>query len=107
MKEPAPSSIEPVIVVAGVDVDGRSVTVSGYIAGIVEDGGKCEYLLHRAESPDVHELRPGQADRATTSCGSVAIGLQRLTRGEWNVNLRYTSLSEETFVSSPAKVEVP
>lgn len=101
----APSDAEAVIVVASVDVDGLSVTVSGYVAGVIEDGGECSYVFE--SEPGEHVVASnGTADRASTSCGAVSVPVADLGRGTWSVRLEYKSDDVEV-VSEAATVEVP
>ena len=60
---------EAVITVAGIDVDGRNVSASGYVSGIVEDGGNCLYTF-TGITGEVTVESSGIADVVTTSCGS-------------------------------------
>ncbi|NEN07008.1 hypothetical protein G3T36_14175 [Diaminobutyricibacter tongyongensis] len=104
---PTPTSEpEAVIVVASVDADGKAVTTSGYVNGIIEDGGSCAFVLTSGAST-VTTTTAGQADRSTTSCGQGSTPIGRLSRGSWNVVLTYTSLSQRTVVSQPVSVEIP
>jgi hypothetical protein len=97
---------EAVIVVASVDADGKAVTTSGYVNGIIEDGGSCAFVLTSVAS-SVTTTTTGQADRSTTSCGQGSTPIGELSRGSWNVVLTYTSLSQRTVVSQPVSVEIP
>ncbi len=104
---PAPTAEpEAVIVVASVDADGKAVTTSGYVSGIIEDGGSCAFAL-TSEASTVTTTTTGQADRSTTSCGQASTPIGELSRGSWNVVLTYTSLSQRTVVSQPVSVEIP
>jgi len=99
-------SIEPVIVVAGVDVDGKNVTVSGYVAGVLENGGVCTFSFV-GQKPVASLQSTGIADRSSTSCGSVQAPIGEFTRGAWKVMMSYTTLSGDSFTSEPATVAVP
>lgn len=104
---PTPAiTIEPVLVVASVDVDGKHLTASGYVQGVVEDGGTCTFRFTRDGSPEVSVNHEAVADRATTSCGTVQPDATQFTRGSWQVTLTYVSNGKD-FTSSPATVEVP
>jgi hypothetical protein len=97
---------EAVIVVAAVDADGKAVTTSGYVNGIIEDGGSCTFTLSSVGG-SVTATTTGQADTSTTSCGQGITPIEKLSRGSWNVVLTYTSLSQRTVVSQPVSVEIP
>ena len=103
---PAPTA-EPVIVVAAVDVDGQHVTVSGYVAGVIEDGGTCAYVFTSDGKAPVEVTQPAAADRSSTSCGSVHVPVDQLGRGSFDVVLRYASTTAGTLASKPTRIEVP
>lgn len=104
---PSPTAApEAVIVVASVDADGKAVTTSGYVDGIIEDGGSCAFAF-TSGGATVTTTTTGQADRSTTSCGQGITPIGELSRGSWNVVLTYTSLSQRTVVSQPVSVEIP
>jgi hypothetical protein len=104
--EPTPVGIEPVIVVAGIDVDGLHVSSSGYVAGVVEDGGVCTFVFAGAGSP-VEVTTVGRADVRTTSCGLVQLPIDQLARGSWTVSLSYLSESAPSTVSEQTVLEIP
>lgn len=102
---PAPT-IEPVIVVAAVDVDGKHVTASGYVQGLIEDGGTCTFVFSREGVAPVTAEHAGAADRSSTACGAVQPEIGSFVRGTWSVTLDYSSPSG-TYHSRPQTVEVP
>lgn len=99
------STIEPVLVVASVDVDGQHVSASGYIQGVVEDGGSCVFSYER-EGVKVTAERDGAADRMTTSCGLVQSPIGDFVRGSWTLTLSYETQGK-TYTSQPTTVEIP
>lgn len=99
-------TVEPVLVVASVDVDGKHLTASGYVQGVVEDGGTCTFVFTRQGSPDIKVDHEAVADRTTTSCGTVQPDATQFSRGSWQVTLGYVSNGKD-YTSSPATVEVP
>ncbi|MEN0083813.1 MAG: hypothetical protein AAGC66_03500 [Leifsonia sp.] len=99
-------TVQPVLVVASVDVDGKHVTSSGYVQGAVEDGGVCTFIFSREGSPDVKVQHEAAADRSTTSCGTVQPDIGQFTRGSWQVTLEYVSDGKD-YVSTPLVLEVP
>jgi hypothetical protein len=106
--EPAASptpSLEAVITVASVDVDGLHATVSGYVSGVIEDGGACRFVL-TGPAGQVSEETTGIADRATTSCGAASIPIEALDSGTWSVRLEYHSDTADA-VSEETSLEVP
>lgn len=97
---------EAVIVVAGVDVDGAHVTVSGYVNGVIEDGGSCTFELE-GNASKVEAKSEGLADRLTTSCGTVSVPIAEFSKGPWVVTLRYVSVSDDVVTSEPVDLEIP
>ncbi|WP_426519792.1 hypothetical protein ACPPVQ_06445 [Diaminobutyricibacter sp. McL0618] len=104
---PTPTSApEAVIVVASVDADGKAVTTSGYVNGIIEDGGSCAFTLTSGTS-SVTTTTVGRADTSTTSCGQGITPIEKLSRGTWKVVLTYTTVAQITVDSEPMSVEIP
>lgn len=104
---PTPTvTTQPVLVVASVDVDGKHVTASGYVQGVIEDGGACIFAFTREGSPAVRIQHEAVADRSTTSCGTVQPDIGQFTRGSWQVTLEYVADGKDS-VSTPLALEVP
>lgn len=103
--EPTASAIEAVLVVASVDVDGKNVTASGYLQGVVTDTGTCVFTF-TGGGADFTVEHPAASDRSTTSCGTVQAPIEKFQRGDYGVTVgmdvdgkRYTSPS--TTVAIP------
>jgi hypothetical protein len=95
------------VTIASVDTDGLHASVSGYVTLISEDGGKCTFVLTSGISGEVVSVASdGHANVDSTSCGFVAIPIEKLQKGPWDVVLDYSSASGE-FESLPAHLEVP
>lgn len=110
LEKPSHSSVpvvpsEAVISVAGVDVDGQHVSASGYVSGIVEDGGLCTFTLTGFENERT-ATSPAIANVSTTSCGFVQVPMADLFKGSWQIVLTYTSESL-TVSSPPLSLEIP
>ncbi len=101
------ATVEPVIVVAAVDVDGQHVTVSGYVGGIIEDGGTCAFVFTADGKAPVRVTQPSVADRSSTSCGSAHVPVDQLGRGTYGVVLQYESKAGGAFASKSTRIEVP
>jgi hypothetical protein len=101
-----PDRVAPVVVVAGLDVDGENVTVSGYVAGIVESGGVCNFVLTGPRS-DRTVSGAGYADSSSTSCGALQVKRTDLSGGKWNVVLQYTAVDGTVSSSAPRAMELP
>lgn len=101
----APSTA--VITIAGVDVDGKHVTVAGYITELQESGGECSYTLTPVLSgTSVTATNPGIENVGTVSCGSVQVPIEQLSKGPWTVSLSYRSSTLEVN-ATPVEMEVP
>ncbi|MBM7504148.1 hypothetical protein ACFPER_11720 [Agromyces aurantiacus] len=98
--------LEAIITIASVDVDGLNATVSGYVSGIIEDGGACTFELTGPTGTVVRAETTGIADRSTTSCGAASIPIDRLSSGTWSVELGYRSDAADV-ISEPTTLEVP
>ena len=96
---------EAVITIAGIDVDGMNVSASGYVSGIVEDGGTCEFTF-TGISGEVTVESTGIADVSVTSCGFVQAPSEQFVRGSWTVTLTYTSETTDS-VSEAVALEIP
>ncbi|MBW8871452.1 MAG: hypothetical protein JF618_04535 [Leifsonia sp.] len=83
------AATEAVLVVAAVDADGRNVTASGYVQGVVTDQGTCVFTFSRNGSSFTvdHEATP---DRSTTSCGTVQVPIASFQRGAYEVTVGMT-----------------
>lgn len=101
------ATVEPVIVVAAVDVDGQHVTVSGYVAGVIEDGGTCAFVFTADGRAPVRVTQPSVADRSSTSCGSAHVPVDQLGRGSYGVVLQYETKTGGAFASKSTRIEVP
>lgn len=103
---PAPAAKpEAVIVVAGADLDGLNVSASGYVSGVVENGGRCTFAFTRPEHR-VESSRDAVANVADTTCGFVQLPIDQFTKGTWQVVLTYTS-GNLTLTSPPTDLEIP
>ncbi len=98
-------SAEAVIVVAGADLDGLSVSASGYVAGVIATGGTCNFVFTRPELR-VEASSEAEANASTTSCGVVQVPIGQFTKGAWQVVLTYTS-DKLTITSPPTDLEIP
>jgi hypothetical protein len=97
---------EPVIVIAELDGDRAHVSVSGYVAGVIENGGVCRWTLSNGAAQQQLEAE-GLADRAQTSCGVSQFDTAQLTPGTWSVTLEYSSDTQSSIISKPNTLEIP
>lgn len=119
---PAPSTSRPIkpsrapateiqpsasITIAGIDVDGKHITVAGFVSGVSESGGDCQYLISSMDGKNpIRVVVVGQANVKTTSCGSVQIPSEQFHRGTWKAVLDYRSPRSNT-TSPPIRFEIP
>lgn len=106
--ERAPTSggeVSVQITQAGWGTSGTAVEVSGFVSGVVEDGGTCRVTLtHDGET--VTGENAGLADATTTVCGVIEVGDVEMSSGWWQAVLSYESATS-TGTSRPADVLVP
>lgn len=82
--------VEVTITSSGWDAGAAAVEVSGFVAGVVENGGVCTLSLTRAQTT-VASQRTAEADASTTTCGSLSVPGGQLSPGTWQATLAYRS----------------
>jgi hypothetical protein len=97
--------VDVVITQAGWGQSGTSVEVSGFVSGIVEDGGTCRVTLTHDDETVTAE-NEGLADATTTVCGVIEVGDAEMSSGWWQAVLSYESATS-TGASQPADLLVP
>jgi hypothetical protein len=103
----ASSSSQAVVTIAQVSVDGRTLTVGGFVSGVSESGGACVFLISSTSTGVVvRATSDGVSNSGTTSCGSQDVPIAKFTRGAWNVVLDYTS-PKLSLTSSALAVQIP
>jgi hypothetical protein len=105
---PKPSNAPTAFVtIAQVNVDGRNLTVAGFVSGISEDGGTCTFAVTSTSTGAVVKVKStGIRNSGTTSCGSQLVPISELSRGAWSVVLQYQSDSAQ-LKSGGLQVQVP
>lgn len=101
----AGSGLEAIIVVAGIDTDGAHVSASGYVSGVIEEGGTCSFEFSNGIDTVLADT-DGITDARSTSCGTVQVPAESFVRGSWTVTLSYASETAEA-VSEPVGLEIP
>lgn len=95
------------VTIAGVDVDGRNVTVAGLVAGVSEAGGNCRFVFSAAlTGAHVEAATTGKDNGSNTSCGATQIPIEQMSKGPWSVVLHYSS-NAMTLDSVSVKLEIP
>lgn len=96
------------LAIAELDDGGQTVTLSGYVVGIVETGGRCEFRLEPTTGDAIVKTHDAIPDRSTTSCGGVEIDATDLASGTWSATVSYTSAGSTTPVTStPESIDIP
>lgn len=83
-------SVTPTISSWGYNKLNGNVEVSGYVPGIIEDGGTCTLTLEKASQKET-ESKASTADAQNTSCGLITVAGNRLSNGSWKATLTYGS----------------
>lgn len=105
-EEPKPDPAEAVLSIANIDINGEAVSASGYVQGVIENGGTCAFTFSGDGAP-VTRPADGLADSSTTTCGTVSVPVSELSSGTWSVALTYTSAKAGKLTSPALTVEVP
>ncbi|MDQ1581480.1 MAG: hypothetical protein QOD05_2255 [Microbacteriaceae bacterium] len=102
-----PDPVGAVVSIAGVDLDGKNVSVSGYVSGVIQDGGSCEFVLTpKSGTAAVTIPNTGIQNVMNTSCGTVQSPISNFARGSWSVVLKYTS-GKTSVTSGAVDMEIP
>jgi len=96
-------TVTPVITSWGFNTFTQQVEVTGYVGGVIENGGTCTLTLEKS-GQKVTESKTAIADAQTTSCGLMTVTGNRLSPGNWTAMLSYTSSNVEGS-SEPRTVE--
>ena len=104
---PDAQPINAAVTVAGVDVDGQHVSVSGFVEGVIEAGGDCQFVLTPASgATPLIVSSTGIKNVTTTSCGTQQVPIASFSQGQWSVVLKYSS-SRASVASAPVEMEIP
>lgn len=96
-------AVNPVIS-AWVQDENGNIRINGFVQGVIERDGTCEYSLIKG-GEKVSESRNGMINAQDTTCGQVIVNKGKLSTGQWQTTLRYTSSTSEG-VSNEAIIEV-
>lgn len=102
-----PDPIAASVVIAGVDIDGQHVSVSGFVSGVSQNGGTCTFVMTPAGGgAPVTVTRQGIENVSTTSCGTNQSPIANFSRGTWSVVLKYVS-GTASVTSQAIEMEIP
>ena len=94
------------ITLATVDPDTGGLLIGGYVSGVAEDGGDCQYVIAPSAGETFTVDRGGVENNGSTSCGSVTVDKARAPAGSYTVQLMYVNDHGE-LSSEAVKVEIP
>lgn len=97
--------VTPVISFAGAGTVPGTFGVSGYVDGVVEEGGMCTATLTKGTT-SMQQTRSASADASSTACGEVTFKAGAVGSGTWAATLAYSS-STSRGESAPVEVVVP
>lgn len=93
-----------IITLATIDPDTGGLIVGGYVSGVIEDGGDCQYIITSSSGESFTTSKEGVANNGSTSCGSTTVTHSRVPGDSYTVQLRYVNDNGET-VSDAVKVD--
>lgn len=93
------------ITYSGPDEAAGGVVVGAYVAGLIEDGGRCVVTL-TLDGDTASAESDGTADASTTSCGQMLVPFAELSAGTWSVDVTYSSPSGASVAPAAGTVEV-
>jgi len=105
---PAPTTLNAsvLITLATVDPDTGGMLLGGYVSGVTEDGGDCQYVVTNASGDSMTIHKDGVANNGSTSCGSTTVSRSSAPAGSYTVILRYTNDIGQVE-SDAVEVDVP
>ncbi len=105
---PDPTTLDAssTITLATVDPDTGGLLVGGYVSGVMEDGGDCQYVITSSGGESFTVFKDGVENNGSTSCGSTTVAKSRVPTGSYTVRLRYVNDNGEV-ASDAIKVDVP
>ncbi len=105
---PAPTTLNAsvLITLATVDPDTGGMLLGGYVTGVMEDGGDCQYVVTSASGDSLTIHKDGVENNGSTSCGSTTVSPSRVPAGSYMVVLRYVN-AIGTVESDAITVDIP
>jgi hypothetical protein len=114
--DPAPAKAAPLstakpfparanLIFASIDGDDPNVSASGYVTGVIEDGGTCTFTFEH-QTQTLVASSTARTDASDTSCGMIQLPLSQFAPGTWSVRLQYKS-SHAHASSDAMKLNIP
>jgi hypothetical protein len=94
------------ITLATVDPNGGGLLLGGYVSGVAEDGGDCQYIVTPAGGAPFTIHKTGVDNNGSTSCGSTTVPPAKVPAGSYSVTLRYVDAIGQVE-SDAVKVVLP
>jgi hypothetical protein len=101
-----PASAALQITYSGPDEAAGGVVVGAYVAGLIEEGGRCAMTMS-LDGASASTDSEGLADASTTSCGQLLVPFSELSPGSWTVDVTYSSPTGKAVAPGRTTVEVP
>lgn len=98
-------SVIPVITRANYFPDTQKVDASGFVAGILEEGGSCTLTLQK-DGVSVTATSQATPNAQSVSCGIISIGRDKLSPGSWKAQLSYNSAAHEGTSQQDTTVDI-
>jgi hypothetical protein len=93
------------ITYAGPDDAAGGIAVGAYVAGLIEEGGRCALTLSK-EGESAGAESEALADASTTSCGQLLVPFSELEPGTWTAEVTYTSPTGRAVAAGQTEVVV-
>ena len=93
------------ITYAGPDDAAGGIAVGAYVAGLIEEGGRCALTLSK-EGESAGAESEALPDASTTSCGQLVVPFSELEPGTWTAEVTYTSPTGRPVAAGRTEVVV-
>ena len=106
--KPDPKTLKAsaLITLATVDPSSGGLLLGGYVSGVAEDGGDCQYIVTPAGGAPFTIHKGGVDNNGSTSCGSTTVPPATAPAGSYSVTLRYVDAIGRVD-SDAVKVNIP
>lgn len=94
------------ITLATADPDSGGLLVGGFVSGVSQDGGACQFVITPSSGAGITVDSVGVENGSTTSCGSQVVPRASVPPGEYSVVLKYSN-GGVTATSESVKVTMP